>query len=683
MTKKFRIKMFNNDGNFPKNNLDIWVSSDIYSDFANFNGNEIDRPVYVKVSTAALVGENILYAILQPSNDADENIAYISKDIEHSTDVYFLNNEEVTIEPIEYDNFVQAEQVTISLKSEEVYLWSAEEVSNSENSVLTNNKIVFLNQIMWINPFTIKQKTLAKVIDIFPRNPDNPNIAYQTTNKTKIIFEGLPESQQKVIDFNKIGGLNDVIIKIREIVQIPLHFPELLEKFGIVPPRGLLLYGPPGNGKTMIARAVADNMGARFFSIEGSQLLSKFVGVGEQKLEDLFNDAAKAAEKGNAIIFIDELDSMAMRRDKYDVEHNITMVGRLLSLMDGIHSRRNVFVIGATNRLNTIDSAFRRPGRFELEFEIPNPNLNARYDILTKYVDISNNEIIAKEVDNNFLSQISELTNGYSGADISSLYRQAVMNAMRKAIDIDSVGKLLLKHENVTLTKDDFEVARKSITPTSLRGVDVPPISTSWDEIIGLCEPKENLLKIHDYFSANTEVDTFGYRPDFLNLIFKGDIGSGRKTLVKAFATGFNYELLPIDLLNLFTLGYKEAFNAIDETFLKAKQVAPSIIYISNLQNIDKADLFLHKLLNNTRQLNARHKILIIVEIDNKGDIPNNLIGYKAFQKPINFEWQPEELSQIFDKYNVDNETGEHLIKEHGITTTGHLISKLKNLQFQ
>lgn len=225
---------------------------------------------------------------------------------------------------------------------------------------------------------------MGEVESIYPKN-ENKNTLYRITEDTKIHFLGLPANRQKSIDFSQIGGLQNVINRLREIIQIPINSPELLGRFGIKSPKGMLMYGPPGNGKTMVARAVAYSMGSSFITIEGPELMSKYVGVGEQRLREKFEEAES---KGNCIIFIDEIDSITSKRSEDSAEYQVSIVATLLNLMDGMTSNSKVFVIGATNRLNAIDPALRRPGRFDLEFEVPLPNTSARYDILTKYIKL-------------------------------------------------------------------------------------------------------------------------------------------------------------------------------------------------------------------------------------------------------------------------------------------------------
>jgi SpoVK/Ycf46/Vps4 family AAA+-type ATPase len=560
-------------------------------------------------------------------------------------------------------------------------LWSEEEARIAEEYLRLHNRVVYTSQKLWAKPAT-KPPTLATVTAVIPNRREEQWTPYQITDRTKIAFEGLPKIQQSVIDFSRIGGLDDIIVKLREIIQIPLHYPELLERYRIQPPKGLLLYGPPGNGKTLIARAVSSNMGAKFIPIEGPELLSKYVGVAETQLKRKFEEAETL---GNSVIFIDEIDSIASSRDKYDAEHQITIVATLLNLLDGIRPRSKVFVIGATNRLHSVDPALRRPGRFELEFEIPVPDLEARYDILTKYVDLSNRYITDNTVNTHFLRILSELTNGYSGADLCSLYREAVMNAIRRVLQIEAeTGKILLKDEaaDLRLVKEDFLVSLKNITPTSLRGVETRKVAVHWDEIVGLERQKDQLMTLHGFLSREFNHDAFHHRPNCLNLIFRGRPGSGKRTIVRAFASRFNYELLFVDVLDLYTLGEREVFNTIDEYFMKAKQVAPSMLYIRNLQYVNEMKLYIRKIINSIDHFSFRHKVIVVAEMDSTEKVPEYLVGYKAFNKIIDFDTEvtERELNLIFAKYRElgYKETLEHFLDTYKGKPIGQAVAEIQ-----
>ncbi len=653
MDKKHSIKLFDTKNSlFPIQNLDLWVT---YSEFETFKKNlkKVDSsPIYVTVTSNEPLKMFTIHTVLQQLNQKSEipvGTAYISKDVKH-TNWLLEDNTQITITPIEEANLKAADVITIKLNSKEVENWSEDEAQFASNNLKVHNQITYQTQKLWINPGT-KKATLAEVINIIPSSEKEFNTPFQITTNTKIIFEGLSEQQQAVIDFSKIGGLDNIIHRLREIIQIPLQYPEILGRFEIKPPKGLLLYGPPGNGKTMIARAVSYSMGAKFIAIEGPELMSKYVGVAESQLRQKFEEAEKL---GDCVIFIDEIDSVAASRENTTAEHTISIVSTL-NLMDGIKSRSRVFVIGATNRLNSVDPALRRPGRFDLEFEVPVPNLSARLDILSKYINVSDEGITDNSVNESFLKILAEITNGFSGADISSLYRESVMNAIRDELKFDDkTGKVFLKTkpETIKLDQQDFLSAVKSITPTSLRGIDNNTSNANWGDLIGVNSQRREFTQLHQFILKNID-SAINIRPEFYNMIFKGKIGSGRKTFIKSFASAFNYELLNIDLLNLSAKSQFEAFNDIEGVFVRAKQVAPAIIYILNTQHIS-GEILIQKILSEAAKLSLYNKILLILEIDSSSSKLEYITGHKAFNKELDFDTALTEhdLSPLYQKYN-------------------------------
>lgn len=648
------------DTKFPARNLDLWVANPVFKTFISEFGKDETSPIYITIRSNEPLNPFTIHTTLQSLNnqsDFPKNNVYISKDVKHS-DWIMKSGINVSFTEIKEKELNIAKAITIKLNKDEVVNWSEDESRFGENNFRVHNRIAYKSQKVWIKTAT-KKPTLAEVINVIPAPKNEFNSPLIVTEDTKIIFEGLPENQQTVIDFSKIGGLDNLIQKLREIIQVPLQYPEVLNRFDIKPPKGLLLFGPPGNGKTMIARAVSYSMGAKFISIEGPELMSKYVGVAESQLRDKFEEAEKL---GNCVIFIDEIDSIAANRENVTAEHNISIVSTLLNLMDGIKPRSGVFVIGATNRLNSVDPALRRPGRFDLEFEVPIPNLTARLDILSKYIDISNANIIDNTINEAFIQMLSELTNGYSGADILALYRESVMNAIRDELNFDTkTGKIDLKSEpaKIRLTRQHFMKAIKSITPTSLRGIDINRNHVAWDDLLCVDKQKQELFKLHNLLLKNPINLISKSRPSLLNVLFTGTPGSGRKTLINSFASKFNYELFNIDLLNIASQSQEDAFSHIEEIFTKAKQVAPSIIYLLNIQYIGLKELVFRKIFMESLKYNIHNKVLLVIEIENSTEIPQFLKGHKAFNNDIVFDsYVPEkELPKLFkeieDKYGM------------------------------
>ena len=329
-----------------------------------------------------------------------------------------------------------------------------------KQSVYCSEQKIFVNR-------TILDFAVGEFIEIDPQ-PISRHSPFIINKKTEIEFEGMPLNKNHTINFDMIGGQKKVIDELRRIIQLPMNFPEYFAKFDSKPPKGVLLYGPPGNGKTMIAKAVADSLGASFIEIDLTDALQKYKGVGEYNLGKKFEEAE---HKKNAVIFIDEIDSIASIRTQDRDGHEVTLVGKLLSLMDGINSTHRVVVIGATNRLYAIDPALRRPGRFDKELEVPMPDYEARLDILYKYVKFEKQELFDSSVNKNFLEQLAMEIDGYSGADIAALYSESVMSAIRKNMHLEENGKatMLKSIADIVISVDDFEIAKEYIKTTQQR----------------------------------------------------------------------------------------------------------------------------------------------------------------------------------------------------------------------
>ncbi|NON62776.1 AAA family ATPase, partial [Acidianus sp. RZ1] len=317
------------------------------------------------------------------------------------------------------------------------------------------------------------------------------------------------ETGHPKVTWEDIGDLDDVKERIREIVELPMKHPELFQRLGIEPPKGVLLYGPPGVGKTLLAKALASEIGAYFVSINGPEIMSKFYGESEERLRQIFDEAEKNAP---SIIFIDEIDAIAPKREEVTGEVEKRVVAQLLTLMDGIKGRGKIVVIGATNRVDAVDPALRRPGRFDREIEIRPPDTKARKEILQVH---TRNMPIDEQQRDKVLDEIAETTNGYTGADLAALAKEAALSALRRFINVKNInldqGQIpaeVLKELQVTA--DDFRDAMKTIQPTLLREVYVEVPKVKWIDIGGLDNVKQQLkeavewqIKFPDVFSKS------------------------------------------------------------------------------------------------------------------------------------------------------------------------------------
>ncbi len=381
------------------------------------------------------------------------------------------------------------------------------------------------------------------------------------------------------ITYEDIGGLSDEIQRLREMIELPMKHPEIFERLGIGSPKGVLMYGPPGTGKTLIARAVANESGANFFSIAGPEIMSKYYGESEQRLRELFEQANKDAP---SIIFVDELDSIAPKREDVTGEVERRVVAQLLTMMDGLEERGQVVVIGATNRIDAIDPALRRPGRFDREIEIGVPDRNERFEILqihTRGMPLS---------DNVKLNEIAERTHGFVGADISALAREAAMKALRRylpqiKLDEDVPRELL---NSMQVTAYDFEAALKEVEPSAMREVLVEIPKVSWNNVGGLVGARQEIIEAVEWPLKRPEkFEMMGIRPP-KGILLYGPPGTGKTLLAKAVANESSANFISIRGPQLISKWLGDSEKAVRDIFKKARQVAPSILFLDELDAI-------------------------------------------------------------------------------------------------
>ncbi len=402
------------------------------------------------------------------------------------------------------------------------------------------------------------------------------------TEDTNVILLEKPAEEARVsrVTYEDIGGLHEAVQKIREMVELPLKHPELFKRLGIEPPKGVLLYGPPGCGKTLLARAVANETDAYFIAINGPEIMSKFYGESEQRLREVFEEAKKHP---SAIIFIDEIDAIAPKREEVTGEVEKRVVAQLLALMDGLEARGNVIVIGATNRINAIDPALRRPGRFDREIEIGVPDKQGRYEILLIH---TRNMPLAEDVD---LRKLAEITHGYVGADLAALCREAAMKALRRylpQIDLQQDKIPLEVLEGLKVTMQDFLEAFKEITPTAMREVYVEVPAVKWSDIGGLEDVKQELKEAVEWPLKHPEAfKRLGIEPPKGVLLY-GPPGCGKTLLAKAVATESEANFISVKGPEIFSKWVGESEKAIREIFRKARMAAPCIIFFDEVDAI-------------------------------------------------------------------------------------------------
>lgn len=386
------------------------------------------------------------------------------------------------------------------------------------------------------------------------------------------------------INYEDVGGLEEEIKKVREMIELPLKHPEIFEKLGIEPPKGVLLHGPPGTGKTLLAKAVASETNSHFILINGPEIISKFYGESEQNLRNKFEDAEKNAP---SIIFFDEIDAIATKREetKGDVEKRV--VAQLLGLMDGLKSRGKVIVIAATNIPNTLDPALRRPGRFDREIELGVPDKNGRLEILKIH---TRNMPLAKNVD---LKSIADITHGFVGADLNSLAKEAAMIVLRRILPKLKVegaeeGQPIPKEtlEKLQVMQKDFIEALKSVRPSAMREVLVETPDVTWEDIGGLEEIKGKLQEAVEWPLKKPEVfERMGIRPP-KGILLYGPPGTGKTLLAKAVAKESEANFILINGPSLLSKWVGESEKAVREIFRKARQTAPTILFFDEIDSL-------------------------------------------------------------------------------------------------
>ena len=403
-----------------------------------------------------------------------------------------------------------------------------------------------------------------------------PNGIVKIAPTTDITIMGEPVPELDIpsrTTYEDIGGLDEEIRRIREMVELPLRHPEIFQRLGIDPPKGVLLHGPPGCGKTLLVRAVANESEANFYAINGPEIMSKFYGESEARMRKMFEDAEKNAP---SILFIDEIDAIAPKRSEVTGEVERRVVAQILASMDGLKGRGHVIVIGATNRPDGLDPALRRPGRFDREIEIGIPDRDSRYEILQIH---TRGMPLTDDVD---LKHFSEITHGYTGADLAALSRESAMKALRRYLPQIELEEKRIPHEvldKMEVTGEDILGAFRELTPTAMREVYVESPNVPWDEVGGLEDVKQNLMEAVEWPLKSPEMfERLGITPP-KGILLHGPPGCGKTLLARAVATESQANFIAIRGPEVFSKWVGESEKAIRETFRKARMAAPSIIF--------------------------------------------------------------------------------------------------------
>ncbi len=407
-----------------------------------------------------------------------------------------------------------------------------------------------------------------------------PSQACIITENTEIVLSSkavdISEENFPEVTYEDIGGLSEEVKKIREMVELPLKHPEIFEALGIEPPKGVLLHGPPGTGKTLLAKAVANESESNFVLINGPELMSKFYGESEKNLRDKFEEAEKTSP---TIIFIDEIDAIALKREEAYGEVERRVVSQLLTLMDGLKSRGKVVVIGATNRPNAIDPALRRPGRFDREINISVPDKKGRLAILKIH---TRNMPLVKDVS---LEELASITHGFVGADLSSLCKEAAMNVLRRFLPKINLEEEIPKEilESINVTRKDFQEALKIVRPSAMREVLVETPNIKWVDVGGLDKIKQELKEAVEWPMKYPQVFTrMGIRPP-TGILLYGPPGTGKTLLAKAVANESEANFIQVKGPSLLSMWVGKSEEGVRKIFERARQVAPCVIFFDEI----------------------------------------------------------------------------------------------------
>ncbi|MDR2544903.1 MAG: CDC48 family AAA ATPase [Methanobrevibacter sp.] len=415
----------------------------------------------------------------------------------------------------------------------------------------------------------------------------NPSGVVVVSENTNIEIQEKPVDISKLdgmsnlvdVSYEDIGGLKEEVKKVREMIEIPLKRPELFDRLGISPPKGVLMHGPPGTGKTLLAKAVASESDAHFIAINGPEIMSKYVGGSEENLREFFEEAE---ENAPSIIFIDELDAIAPKREETQGEVERRTVAQLLTLMDGLKTRGQVVVIGATNRPDSLDPALRRPGRFDREIEIGVPDKDGRKEVIEIH---TRGMPLSEKVD---LDELSEITHGFVGADLEALCKEAAMRVVRRVLpDIktdEEIPKEVL--QKLIVKKDDFKEALKEIQPSALREILVQIPDVKWDDIGGLNDAKQELQEAVEWPLKYPEnFEKFGVKPP-KGILLYGTPGTGKTLLAKAVANESEANFIAIKGPELLSKWVGDSEKGVREVFRKARQTAPTVIFFDEVDSI-------------------------------------------------------------------------------------------------
>jgi transitional endoplasmic reticulum ATPase len=508
-------------------------------------------------------------ALLYPGRKEDKGTSIIRIDPSLRRNINASLDDLVQIRKIDA---ALATKVTFAGLEETVIIRNSQQLARKlENRVITKGDILSF--------YAMGRRVDLIVVDYIPKAE-----AVRIHLDTKIILsekshKEIIELEESRVTYEDIGGLEEEIQKIREMIELPIRHPELFKRIGIDPPKGVLLHGPPGTGKTLLARAVAYETDAHFITISGPEIMSKFYGQSEENLRKVFTEAR---ENAPSIIFIDELDSIAPKRGEVTGEVERRVVAQLLSLMDGLEGRGKIIVIGATNRVNDIDPALRRPGRFDREIEIGVPDTDGRFEILLIH---TRGMPLQSDVD---LQKMAEKTHGFVGADVEALAKEAAMLAIREILPKINLDKPIPAEilSTIQIKMDNFNHALNSIEPSALREVLITQPTETWDDVGGLEDAKLQLREVIEWPLKYPQLYKHLSSKPPNGILLHGPPGCGKTLIAKALAHESEINFISVKGPEFLSKWVGESEKAVRETFRKARSAAPCIIFFDEIDAI-------------------------------------------------------------------------------------------------
>ncbi|MFL6475380.1 MAG: CDC48 family AAA ATPase [Nitrososphaera sp.] len=566
------MKNFNNNDNHGDNKVSLKVA-ETNPKFVGRGMALVDPKVMdeMELSTGDVIeisGKKKSYVLLWSSQSDDHGKKLIR------IDGYTRNNIGIGIDDtvkVRKVNVKKAEQVILA-PTEELNIVGLEEYLPEllEGRVVTRGDIIPLNIMGRRIGFAVSNTSPADTASLIDSNTE-----FVIGSVPKTAAKGVPR-----VSYEDIGGLKNEVQKVREMIELPLRHPEIFDRIGIEAPKGVLLHGPPGTGKTLLAKAVASETNANFYSISGPEIMSKFYGESEERLREIFKEAEQNAP---SIIFIDEIDSIAPKREEVSGDVEKRVVSQLLTLMDGIKSRGKLVVIGATNRPNAIDPALRRPGRFDREIDIGIPDEQGRLDILLIH---SRGMPLTGDVN---LESIAKVTHGFVGADLEALSKEAAMRSLRRILPEINLDQPKIPAEilnKIKITKQDFDEALRDVQPSAMREVLVQRPNIGWDDIGGLHQVKEELAEAIEWPLKHADLFAEANIEPPKGILLHGSPGTGKTMIAKAVAATSEANFISIKGPELISKWVGESEKGVREVFRKARQAAPCVIFFDELDAI-------------------------------------------------------------------------------------------------